>query len=247
MRITKHIPNTITCLNALSGCAAVLCALRGLLLFSAGFMALSVLFDFLDGMSARLLKAYSDTGKELDSLADVISFGVAPASLLYVFYRDALSVHLTQSMDSIIWEVVCFIPYLFVACAALRLAKFNIDTRQSENFLGLATPAAAILIASLLLFASANAPLYDFLQHVWVVPAITLILCFLMLCELPMFSLKIKHLTFKDNKGRVIFISLGLCIVLLGLILGWHWSLLILLIVLLYIILSLVFYFLRIC
>ncbi|MEY3679312.1 MAG: hypothetical protein RI924_1453 [Bacteroidota bacterium] len=135
----KHIPNTLTCLNLFSGCVGLVFAFENQLIFAAYAIGISAMLDFFDGMTARLLKAYSEIGKELDSLADVVSFGVLPSLIIYQLFKTSTSVH-------------AYLPYLAFMIAvfsALRLAKFNVDTRQSEHFIGLPTPANALLIGSL--------------------------------------------------------------------------------------------------
>lgn len=182
----KHIPNTITALNLISGCIAVQFAFMGDPLYCAIFIMLSAVFDFFDGFVARLLKVSSDIGKELDSLADVISFGFAPAALVCNMFKDY------PYPESMFW-IAPYLPYvafIIAAFSAVRLAKFNLDTRQSHSFIGMPTPANALLIIGI-----ANAPA---LQVLWTTPIWGLIFLFsliaitsyLLVCELPMFSLK---------------------------------------------------------
>ncbi len=144
MNITKHIPNFITCLNLFAGCISCVMAFRGEYLPAALFMYLAAIFDFLDGMMARLLNAYSKIGKELDSLSDMVSFSVAPGIILFSWLQTIVP-------DKF------FLPYLaflIPVASALRLATFNIDDRQTSSFIGLPTPANAIFIASLISYAS---------------------------------------------------------------------------------------------
>ena len=182
----KHIPNTITSLNLISGCIAVQFAFMGDPLYCAIFIMLSAVFDFFDGFVARLLKVSSDIGKELDSLADAISFGFAPATLVYSMFKDY------PYSESMFW-IAPYLPYvafIIAAFSAVRLAKFNLDTRQTHSFIGLPTPANALLIIGI-----ANSPM---LQVAWTTPVWGLIFLFslivlssyLLVCELPMFSLK---------------------------------------------------------
>ncbi|OZA56958.1 MAG: CDP-diacylglycerol--serine O-phosphatidyltransferase, partial [Sphingobacteriales bacterium 39-40-5] len=137
----KHIPNSVTCLNLFSGCLGIVFAFQGNLIWASYAIVIAAVFDFFDGMLARLLKAYSDIGKELDSLADMVSFGVLPSVIIYQLF--ALSPQIDFGAD---W--LSFSAFIIAVFSALRLAKFNIDTRQSENFIGLPTPANALLIAS---------------------------------------------------------------------------------------------------
>jgi CDP-diacylglycerol--serine O-phosphatidyltransferase len=194
------------------------------------FIVFSAIFDFLDGLSARLLKTYSETGKELDSLADVISFGLAPGCIVYTYLESLL--YCTG------WVYIPFIAFLLPVFSALRLAKFNIDTRQSSSFLGLPVPASALFWASLI-------PSFHYYFHIQ--PLLVLILIiflllvfgFLMISEIPMFSLKFKNLEWKANKWSFYLIILS--IVLFGVFFYWEMPLLgINLIVIAYIILSLI-------
>ena len=162
----KHIPNTITSLNLISGCIAVQFAFMGDPLYCAIFIMLSAVFDFFDGFVARLLKVSSDIGKELDSLADAISFGFAPATLVYSMFKDY------TYPESMFW-IAPYLPYvafIIAAFSAVRLAKFNLDTRQTHSFIGLPTPANALLIIGI-----ANSPM---LQVAWTTPVWGLIFLF---------------------------------------------------------------------
>jgi CDP-diacylglycerol--serine O-phosphatidyltransferase len=202
-RIIKHIPNTITCLNIFAGCLAIVAALFGEYLSSAYFILIASALDFMDGFAARLLKAYSPMGKELDSLADVISFGVAPGFILFAF--------LSQNIG-IFWALSAFAIPIF---SALRLAKFNVDERQTDSFLGLPTPANALFWAFLIYGVTAYFPVLSVAQ-LQIAKLITVIFIpvfsFLLVSEVPMFSLKIKTISWKENKLRVLFLvaSLGL-------------------------------------
>ena len=144
MGLRKHIPNTVTCLNLISGAVAVIMAFQDRLDAALGFIILAAAFDFLDGLTARALNAYSEIGKELDSLSDTVSFGLAPSLILYN-YLDGFTTG--------VHPYVCYFPLILAAFTAVRLAKFNIDTRQSENFLGLPVPASGLCAASLAAFA----------------------------------------------------------------------------------------------
>ena len=185
----KHIPNFITSFNIFSGCVGVYFAFQGN--YSAAFLCimLAAVFDFLDGFAARLLKAYSEIGKQLDSLADMISFGFLPGTLVF----SVLSVSEAHFF-------VAFVGFLIPIFSALRLAKFNIDERQTTSFLGLPTPANAIFWGGLIYSYSAfltESPLFICL--------FVLISCLLLVSELPMFSLKIKGISWKENKIQYIF------------------------------------------
>lgn len=208
MNITKHIPNFITCLNLFSGCVSCVMAFQGAYLYAALFMYLAAVFDFLDGMTARLLNAYSRIGKELDSLSDMVSFGIAPGFILFSWMQ-------TIAPDRL------FLPYLaflIPVSSALRLATFNIDDRQAISFIGLPTPANAIFIASLISYVSLlEKPdfLSDIVSNVWVIITLIIVLSFLQNSNLPMFSLKFKNLTWRDNKTCYIFLILSLALLII--------------------------------
>ena len=208
----KHIPNFITCLNLFSGCIAVLLAFKGN--YEGAFIAvlLSAVFDFLDGLGARLLKSYSHMGKELDSLADVISFGMAPGAIVF---------SLMTEMNINDWFP--YLAFLIPVFSALRLAKFNVDTRQTTSFLGLPVPANAIFWAGLVYSFS---PLL--LNFSWILLILIGVFSYLLVSELPMFSLKFKNVTWKDNQTQYFFL-MG-CVVILScfqvsafaIIIGWY-------------------------
>ena len=227
--ITKHIPNTITCLNLFAGCVACVMAFEGKYMLAFGCIVLAAIFDFFDGFFARLLQAYSPMGKELDSLADDISFGLAPALLVFVFLREA-----DLSYPIFLLDIKTRLPYLAFLIAifsALRLAKFNIDTRQTSSFIGLPTPANALFWSSLI------AGSKDFLlTHTNSIYILVLVFIFsgLLVAEIPMFSLKFKNFTWKDNKTKFLFLLVSIPLIILFKLTG------IAAVILWYIILSLV-------
>lgn len=205
--IRKHIPNTITSLNLFSGCIAIVFAFQEAYLTAALFVALAAVFDFLDGFAARLLKAYSPMGKELDSLADVVSFGVAPGVMAYSFITSQ-----AMNIGSPAW--LGWFGFLLPVFSALRLAKFNLDERQTSSFLGLPTPANALFWAfgigsSFNFFLS-----YTFDPIILVIGI--LVFSALLVLEIPMFALKFKHYRWVGNRLRYYFL-MG-CIVLLALL-----------------------------
>lgn len=218
--IRKHIPNFITCLNVVSGSMAVLFAIKGELTISVALIIAAAVFDFLDGMAARLLKAYSPLGKELDSLADMISFGLAPGMLMMVMMEYALfgqNVRAESFAALTFREMSCLLITLLIPVfSALRLAKFNIDTRQTDSFIGLPTPANALFISSLALITRhGNIKTIDvFLLQPVVLLIITCVMSFLLVSELPMFSLKLKNLTWKDNQVRFIYLAVSAALIL---------------------------------
>lgn len=211
MGITKHIPNSITSMNLLSGCFATIFALQGN--FKTAFVCIiaGAVFDFCDGLAARALKAYSPMGKELDSLADMVTFGVAPAMIMFRFQAEA--------------NFLVYLPLLIAVFSGLRLAKFNIDTRQSENFIGLATPSCALICGSLIYASEIYPQLAGFLTaKSYIVPMVSLVLCYLLICEIPMFSFKFKSLKWADNSARFSFLALAAILGIATLVLGLNWS-----------------------
>jgi CDP-diacylglycerol--serine O-phosphatidyltransferase len=210
----KHIPNILTLLNLTCGCCAVIMALWGLYLGAFLFIAASVVFDFLDGFSARLLKAYSAIGKELDSLADLVSFGLAPSLILFNWYYE--SGHQ--------YTFLALVPLVITAFSALRLAKFNLDTRQESDFIGLATPANALIIAPLVAYADicrihgTTSFVNVLLDSVWFIPTISIVLALLLISEIPMFSLKKKRVSFSKAPLFSSFIVIAILILIVGMI-----------------------------
>lgn len=201
MNIRKHIPNTITCLNAVSGCIAIVMALNGNILYATLWIVIAAVLDFFDGFAARLLKAYSPIGKDLDSLADVISFGVAPGAIVFSLLQTACSFLPTYPLSP-------YLPYagfVIAAFSALRLAKFNNDPRQSESFIGLPVPAHALLWCSLGYSLAPFIPQYPLIFTIGTILA-AFATSLLLVSEIPMFSLKIKSLSWKGNEIRYILV-----------------------------------------
>lgn len=205
--IRKNIPNAITCLNLFSGCIAIVYAFQEAYMTAALFIALATVFDFLDGFAARLLKAYSNMGKELDSLADVVSFGVAPGVMAYSYISEQAMI-----LGSPSW--FAWFGFLIPMFSALRLAKFNLDERQTSYFLGLPTPANALFWAFGIGSSFSYFLSYTFDPIVLIVGI--LITSALLVVEIPMFSLKFKNFHWKGNRLRYYFL-MG-CIILLALL-----------------------------
>lgn len=199
--LTRHIPNTVTCLNLFSGCIACVMAFEAKYEYALGFIILSAIFDFFDGMLARLLNAPSAIGKELDSLADDISFGVAPALLIFTFLRED-SLILPAFLNPL-RDLIPYTAFLIAVFSALRLAKFNIDERQSSSFIGLPTPANALFWASFI--AGSHNLLLAEVNALWIM-ALIFFFSWLLVAEIPMFSLKFKNLSWKDNKTTFVFL-----------------------------------------
>lgn len=232
--IIKNIPNTITSLNLLSGVAGIVCAFSDRLDVSFILMLAAAVFDFFDGFAARALGAYSPMGKELDSLADSVSFGLLPAFMLH-----RLMIFLTGAAT--IW---CYIPLAVALFSVLRLAKFNTDERQTENFIGLATPASAMICGSLTyyLLHQTDSILIPLAQGHAFIPVVCIILSALMVSEIPMFSMKFKKGISKDSplyRQRVSFAGTVVVAAILVLTLGLNWSMIVLLSFVAYIVMNL--------
>ena len=191
----KHIPNAITCCNLLSGCISIVLMCNGYAVAAGAMIFLAAVFDFFDGFAARLLKAYSPLGAQLDSLSDVVSFGVAPSFMMYYYLNQTVGLEIAG------FNVLPFVAFFLAVFAELRLAKFNIDDRQTTSFIGLPTPAMGLFVASLpftlqnerLAFMASN------MSNVYFLVAIVGIFSYLMVSEIPFFSLKVKNLKFKEN------------------------------------------------
>ena len=232
--IVKSIPNSITSLNLICGSAGIICAFEGKLDISFILMLSAAVCDFFDGFSARALKAYSPMGKELDSLADMVSFGLLPAIILY-------RLMIQMGGGNSVWN---YIPLIIAVFSALRLAKFNIDERQSESFIGLATPACAMICGSLAYYTMHEPDSY---LTVWAsgkvfIPLLSIMLSALLVSEIPMFSLKSAKPVSKSSplyRQRVTFLATILISVLMTIILGLNWSMIVLMIFTSYVILNL--------
>lgn len=207
-RLSKHLPNAITCANLFSGCVGIVLAFRGELIAAAYAIFLSAIFDFFDGLASRVLKSFSGIGKDLDSLADMVSFGVLPAVIMYQLFLQA---HQIDKISA--W--LNFAAFLIPVFSALRLAKFNVDTRQAENFIGLPTPANAILIASFPIIISHNNPYYTpYLTNPFVLLIFTVIMCSLLVMQMPMMSLKFKNRDFNENIYRYLLLLFSAILIL---------------------------------
>lgn len=224
MTLKKYIPNSITSMNALAGTIGVVFALQGRPDYAFICMLAASVFDFCDGLAARLLDAYSPMGKELDSLADMVSFGVLPAVML-------IGTMQLKGVDS--WTEV--IPVFLAVMSALRLAKFNVDERQSTDFIGVATPTAAMICGSLCYFSLHSSALDSLVGSLWFLPAVAVVLGLLLVSEIPMFGMKVaKGHKLMDTK-RIVFLCLAVAAILFVIIAGCNWSLAVLLIFMLYI------------
>ncbi len=215
--ILRHLPNTITSLNLLSGSIAVVMAFEGHLTIASALIGIAAVFDFLDGMTARLLKAYSPMGKELDSLADMVSFGIVPAVIAYQLMKQSLGINDFSFDLSIKAMIALMVPFLIAIFSGLRLAKFNIDERQTDSFVGLPTPANAMLIGSLpLILVYNNIPwINQLILNPWLLMGLAVFESFMLIAEYPMFSLKFKSLHFAKNRLRFIFIFISVLLLIL--------------------------------
>ncbi|MBU0764032.1 MAG: CDP-diacylglycerol--serine O-phosphatidyltransferase [Bacteroidetes bacterium] len=216
-QVYRHIPNLFTSANILCGCIAIVMVFQERPEFASLLIGLAAVFDFLDGMTARLLKAYSELGKQLDSLADMVSFGVAPAVILFSLVETVTETHHGFSEDSVLPVILPYFAFLVAVFSGLRLAKFNIDTRQTDSFIGLATPANSIFIASLPLIIAYQDIMWinEIIQSLWFLLPVTVVLSFLLISEIPMFSLKFKNLKLRDNYIRYIFIAVSVLLLLI--------------------------------
>ena len=197
----KHIPNTITCLNLISGCIATYYAFQADYSMALLFIVIGAVFDFFDGMSARLLHVSSPIGKELDSLADCITFGFAPSAIVFSFLNSQSLIGNCQ--------LVPYLAFIMAAFSALRLAKFNLDERQALGFIGLPTPANALFWGSLVWsfdfqrwFEPYLIPDFWFYIVLMLIPVSS----FLLVSEIPMFALKFKTWGWKSNEVKYIFL-----------------------------------------
>jgi CDP-diacylglycerol--serine O-phosphatidyltransferase len=207
-RLKKHLPNAITCANLFSGCIGIVLAFEGELIAASYAIFLSAIFDFFDGLASRVLKSFSGIGKDLDSLADMVSFGVLPAVIMYQLLLQA------RQIDNIS-PYLNYIAFLIPVFSALRLAKFNVDTRQAEHFIGLPTPANAILIASFpIILAHHNRYFTPYLLNSYVLSCFIVIMCSLLVVEMPMMSLKFKNRDFNKNIFRYLLLLFSAILIL---------------------------------
>ena len=201
----KHLPNAITCMNLFCGCLAIYFSFHGNLVNAAYMVGLAAVLDFMDGMLARLLRAYSEIGKQLDSLADMVSFGVVPGVVMFHLIEKALEGESTfLGLNPSVFPFIAFVITIF---SALRLAKFNIDTRQTTSFIGMPTPACSIFVCSLpLILANDGFGVSGLILNPYLLGALALLLSYLLIAEIPLFALKFKNLSWKDNSVRFIFV-----------------------------------------
>ncbi len=250
--MTKHIPNLFTLLNLVFGCLAIVVILQnGIIIQYAAdgtqlidipekiwmaslFIGIAAVVDFLDGFVARLFKATSAMGKQLDSLADVVSFGVAPAMILFQFLRMSIA----QEEDGLNASIIWLVPAFILACAgAWRLAKFNLDDSQAYGFKGVPIPAIGLLVASLPLIYWNNHSQFivDILFNKWFLYGVIIFLSWLMVSNLPMMALKFRDYSVKNNVPKIILLAVAIISAFI-----FHW-LAVPIVFIVYIILSLLF------
>ncbi|MBT5871218.1 MAG: phosphatidylserine synthase [Bacteroidetes bacterium] len=212
----KQIPNIITSLNLLCGCVAIMFAVSGDLVSASFFAFAGIFLDFFDGLAARVLNAQSQVGLQLDSLADVVTSGVLPGIVMVQLLSEALTgtsldisaIFSDTANSTSIESYLPFIGLLIAVASGYRLAKFNVDTRQTTSFIGLPVPANTLLILSLPLIISfqASQQITEVILTPWFLIIITLVSCVLLNAEIPLFGLKFKTWNFKDNAVRYLFL-----------------------------------------
>ena len=242
--IKNNIPNFITCLNLLCGCVGIVFAFEGNLVWSAYMVGVAAVFDFLDGFAARILKVHSEIGKQLDSMADMVSFGVLPGVVMYHLIYNSINIsvpfqgyttikswgpYMENSSFGLFGPYIPYAGFLITIFSAIRLAKFNVDTRQTNSFIGLPTPANSILVCSfpLILFyqcsgyvidintgiMSSASSTFKLIMNPYFLLFITVAFSLLLVAPLPLFALKFKNFGWADNKIRYIFLII--CLLLL--------------------------------
>ena len=232
MNIKKNIPNAITSGNLLCGCLAIVKAFEGDLVWAAYLVGIALILDFFDGFTARLLNVSSPIGKDLDSLADMVTFGVVPGIVMFKMIETTRILNMSVGMEipgvasvanenSIYWP--SYFAFVIPVFSAIRLAKFNNDSRQSDSFIGLPTPANAMVICALPLIFNIDRSFLSkeylsefagFILNPYVLCFISCLLSLLLVAELPLIALKFKNFGWPDNKIRFVF--LGLSVVFLA-------------------------------
>jgi len=213
--VIKHIPNAITSANLFFGCLSIVATFDGNPTLAASYIVIAAILDFFDGFAARLLNVSGEMGKQLDSLADVVSFGVAPGFIFYMHSQAHLQFNNNFFQFVPLLIVISYLPFLLMIFSAIRLAKFNIDPRQSDSFIGLPTPANALFICAIP-FVMDNGPIWA--QNIFTsfsfLCLYPILFSYLLVAELPLFALKFKHFKWKGNEIRFVFIAL--CFVLIA-------------------------------
>lgn len=218
--LQRHIPNTITCGNLLCGCLALVKAFEGDLVWAGYLVGIALVLDFLDGFMARLLKVQSAIGKDLDSLADMVTFGVVPGVVLFKVLQVSIGQYAVDGPAQEGWTIyppsmskLVFLGFILTIFSAIRLAKFNNDTRQTDSFIGLPTPANAIFFCSLPLILESNLDSYYFLLNPILLILLTIVFSLLMISEIPLFSLKFKSFGWRGNEMPFVFLALSVILI----------------------------------
>lgn len=203
----RHIPNVLTCLNLLCGCIGVTEAFHNNIVISCWLIGIALIFDFFDGFAARLLKVSSPIGRDLDSLADMVTFGLLPSIIIYQL--------LMQSIPDLLGIWKAYPAFLIAIFSAIRLAKFNNDPRQSDSFIGVPTPAAALLIASLPLIIFNDDSWKPLIVNTTNLLVLTVVVCFLLVSEIKLLALKFRSFGWKGNEARYLLMILTVVLLLL--------------------------------
>jgi CDP-diacylglycerol---serine O-phosphatidyltransferase len=219
MAIKNHIPNFVTSLNLFSGCVGIVAIFNGHTTAAVILMGAAALFDFADGLVARALHVKSAIGKELDSLADVVSFGLLPGAIMYQLMLGCTNL---PGAEGGWMNPYPYLAFLITVFSALRLAKFNIDTRQSDSFIGLPTPANALFIASLPMIllqveksGQIPVPIASMLGNYFFLSGITIVMSWLLVAEIPLFALKFKNFRWQDNKSQFTFVGFSILLLVI--------------------------------
>ena len=216
----RHLPNILTCINLLCGCLALTFIFQHQLVIGAYLVGIAAVADFFDGLLARALRVSSPIGKDLDSLADMVSFGVVPGAIMYQLLQLPFQGQSrAKAYLPVISDTAFLLPclaFIITIFSALRLAKFNNDTRQTTSFIGLPTPACTLVVASLpLILANDIFSLAGIILNPWLLVGLTVVLSGLLVAELPLFAMKFKNFRWLGNRRRFIFMVLALALV------GW--------------------------
>jgi CDP-diacylglycerol--serine O-phosphatidyltransferase len=217
----RHIPNFITLLNLLAGVIATMLAVEGNLVMAGVFVLIGIFFDFFDGLAARLLNVQSELGKQLDSLADMVTSGVVPGIIMYQLLKQSCVIwnEARTATTSLFIDGISYLPLIgliITLAAAYRLANFNIDERQTSSFIGLPTPAVALFVVSLplILKYSDGEFAINLIKNQWFLIIVALVLSYLMNANIPLFSLKFKDFSFKSNAIKYIFVLLSIVLLI---------------------------------
>jgi CDP-diacylglycerol--serine O-phosphatidyltransferase len=212
MPFRKHVPNLITMLNLSSGVIALVYAFETNLQMAFFWVCMGIFFDFWDGFFARIFKAQSAIGLQLDSLADMVTSGVVPGVVMFKMLEGIMQDEMFDlSWDSMYLVTIPFLGFIITLASCYRLAKFNVDSRQTDSFIGLPTPANALFIMSLPLIANRTESdmIFTFISNPYVLVGITLLSAYMLNAEIPLFSLKVKYFNWETNKIQIIFLILA--------------------------------------